>query len=550
MKKIFATIMICFVLLTSVLSAETVPGRWSVDKAEEWYGQQDWLVGCNFTPSTAINQLEMWQPETFDPDTIDKELGWAAGIGMNTVRVYLHDLLWQQDSDAFLERIDLFLDICKTHGIKPMFVLFDSVWDPYPHLGKQHEPVPHLHNSGWVQSPHLDLLKDPSKHDLMEPYVKGVLDRFKNDPRVLIWDLYNEPGNDNRTAYGRFEARNKNDIGLAFLKKVTTWAREVNPSQPITIGVWKDDWTPDNLNDLNRFQLENSDIISYHDYARIDESKQRIQTIKSYGRPVLCTEYMARTAGNTFEQLLPLFKENNFGAYNWGCVAGKTQTQYPWESWDRQFDAEPETWFHEIFRPDGRPYNKTETDLIKKLTDRDGKEAQTQAVEKEEVQNPMVLMKTSKGPITIELYQDKAPITVDNFLSYVKEGHYNGTIFHRVISGFMIQGGGFTLQMQQKGTHAPITNESTNKLRNKRGTLAMARTNAPNSATCQFFINHVDNRPLDFDGPYAPGYAVFGTVIQGMDVVDAIAAVQTRRVGAHANVPVEPVVIESVTIVK
>lgn len=164
--------------------------------------------------------------------------------------------------------------------------------------------------------------------------------------------------------------------------------------------------------------------------------------------------------------------------------------------------------------------------------------------------NPVVLMQTTKGPIRIELYQDKAPITVKNFLSYVKDGFYNGTIFHRVIKGFMIQGGGFTLDMQQKRVKPPIKNESYNKLRNERGTLAMARTNAPDSATSQFFINHVNNRPLDFDGPYKPGYAVFGKVTEGMDVVDAIASIPTKRLGPHGNVPVEPVVIESVTVIE
>lgn len=164
--------------------------------------------------------------------------------------------------------------------------------------------------------------------------------------------------------------------------------------------------------------------------------------------------------------------------------------------------------------------------------------------------NPVVKMVTNKGEIVIELYADKAPITVGNFLKYTKDGFYNGTIFHRVIKGFMIQGGGFTESLFKKNTKPPIKNESYNKLRNKRGTIAMARLNAPDSATSQFFINHVDNKALDFDGPYKPGYAVFGKVVKGMDVVDAIASIPTKPVGPHGNLPIEPVIIESVSIVE
>ncbi|MCI0499270.1 MAG: peptidylprolyl isomerase [Planctomycetales bacterium] len=162
----------------------------------------------------------------------------------------------------------------------------------------------------------------------------------------------------------------------------------------------------------------------------------------------------------------------------------------------------------------------------------------------------MVSMKTSRGSIEIELFMDKAPLTAANFLRYVKSGFYNGTTFHRVIKGFMIQGGGMTADLRPKPTDAPIKNESYNQLRNERGAIAMARTSAPDSATSQFFINHAANRSLDFDGPMAPGYAVFGKVVNGMDVVDAIAAMPTKNAGPHANVPVETVTIESVTIVE
>jgi peptidyl-prolyl cis-trans isomerase A (cyclophilin A) len=170
------------------------------------------------------------------------------------------------------------------------------------------------------------------------------------------------------------------------------------------------------------------------------------------------------------------------------------------------------------------------------------------AVEPVKVGNPIVIMKTSKGQIKVELYPGKAPTTVANFLVYAKRGHYNGTIFHRVIPGFMIQGGGMTPDMTPKPTMAPIKNEATNGLKNDRGTIAMARTNAPNSATCQFFINVVDNAMLNYFGPGREGYAVFGKVIEGMDVADAIVGVPTKNAGMQQNVPVEPIIIESVTV--
>ena len=127
--------------------------QWTPTEAQAWQSSQPWLVGCNFMPSTAINQLEMWQTDTWDPATIDRELGWAANLGFTSIRVFLHDLLWQQDKKGFLERMDQFLALAAKHRIGVMFVLFDGVWDPFPKLGKQREPRPHVHNSGWVQSP-------------------------------------------------------------------------------------------------------------------------------------------------------------------------------------------------------------------------------------------------------------------------------------------------------------------------------------------------------------------------------------------------------------
>jgi len=344
-----------------------VPARWPAEKATTWYAKQPWLVGCNFIPSTAINQLEMWQADTFDPVTIDRELGWASGMGMNTVRVYLHDLLWQQDSEGFLKRIDRFLDIADKHGIKPMFVLCDSCWNPHPKLGKQPEPKPHRHNSGWVQSPHIELLRDEKRHDSLEPYVKGVIGRFKDDSRVLIWDLYNEPGN--AGGNDQMSTAGKEAKSLHLLARMFSWAREVKPVQPLTAGVWApNEWTGPNATPLNTFMLDHSDIISFHNYRQLEHFIERVGSLKPYGRPLLCTEYLARGAGSRFEEKLPYLKKNKIAAYNWGFVAGKIQTQYPWSPWSKTFTAEPEVWFHDILRPDGTPFRQAEVDLFKSLT--------------------------------------------------------------------------------------------------------------------------------------------------------------------------------------
>ena len=341
-------------------------GRWPAARAANWYRQQPWLVGCNFIPSTAINQLEMWQADTFDPATIDRELGWAAGIGMNSVRVYLHDLLWQQDREGFLQRIDRFLDIADKHRITTLFVMCDAVWNPHPKPGKQPEPRPHVHNSGWVQSPDIEILRDERRHDSLAPYFKGVIGRFKDDRRVLGWDLYNEPGNDGEE--DRMTTLEKEGKCLLLLTRMFAWAREVNPSQPLTTGLWSKEWVGPDATPLNRFIIANSDVLSFHIYDRIDKTRARVDSLSPLGRPLLCTEYLARGAGSHFEDHLPYFKQHKIGAYNWGFVAGKIQTQYPWSSWRKKFTAEPELWHHDVLRRDGAPFRQAEVDLIKSLT--------------------------------------------------------------------------------------------------------------------------------------------------------------------------------------
>ncbi len=385
MKKICnpALIVLSIGFLFSTACQKSLTGeKWPEEKAWEWYNQQPWFVGTNFVPNTAINPLEMWQAETFDPVTIDRELRWSADLGMNMHRVFLHNLVWEQDNEAFLDRVDQFLTIADQHGIKTMLVLFDDVWDPLPQSGPQREPVAGRHNSGWVQSPGRLYLEDSTKHVKLETYVKSVMRRFKNDPRVSIWDIYNEPGNSNGGSYGatsEYKTELPHDdklrYSLLLVKKCFKWAREVNPSQPITMGIWEgntDTWgSPDKLSELNRVMIENSDIVSFHTYdSKAEDVERKITQLKLYGRPIMCTEYMARSNQNTFYGVLPILKREKIGAMNWGLVAGKTNTIYPWSSWDKAFEREPEVWFHDILRVDGTPYDTAEVDFIKSLTRR------------------------------------------------------------------------------------------------------------------------------------------------------------------------------------
>jgi hypothetical protein len=328
------------------------------------------VFGCNFIPSTAINQLEMWQAETFDTATISKELQWAASIGMNTVRVFLHDLAYQEDPQGFLKRMNIFLSIADRHHIKALFVFFDSCWDPYPATGKQPEPTPFRHNSHWVQSPGANALKDSAEYPRLETYVKAVVKRFADDRRIFGWDIWNEPDNANEGTYFQVELFNKNLYVLKLMKKAFGWARSQHPRQALTSAVWKfyENWTPAyQLDSIEKAQVENSDILSFHYYSKATDLEKRIVWLKQFGKPMICTEYLARGYGSTFETCLPVFVKYEVGAMNWGLVSGKSQTIYPWQSWSKTFTTEPSVWHHDIFKKDGTPYSAMEVEYIKSM---------------------------------------------------------------------------------------------------------------------------------------------------------------------------------------
>lgn len=344
--------------------------RWDSATARAWYAALPWFSGCNFAPSYAINQLEMWQAETFDLKAIDAELALAASVGMNAVRVYLHDLLWLQDAEGFMSRIEAFLQHADAHKIRTMFVLFDSCWDPDPVLGPQRSPLPGVHNSGWVQAPGMKALVDPAQRQRLEHYVRGIIGRFADDARILAWDIWNEPDNGPDVALCDAEEwRVKGELVRPLMIDAFGWARASNPVQPLTSAIWIGDWSDHAaLTPLQQAQVDNSDIITFHNYGDADDFGRRVAWLQAYGRPIMCTEYMARPAGSTFQAILPIARAQRVSMFCWGLVRGKTQTHLPWANWISPLkDFPAEAWFHDIFDEDGSPHDVAEVAFLRMM---------------------------------------------------------------------------------------------------------------------------------------------------------------------------------------
>ncbi|MDR2706011.1 MAG: cellulase family glycosylhydrolase, partial [Planctomycetaceae bacterium] len=324
-------------------------GQWSIAKATDWYAQQQRIVGCNFLPNTAVNDVEMWQDETFDLKTIDQELGFAKEWGINSVRVFLNYVVWEAEAEKFKSNFKKFLDVAEKHGISVMPILFDdcNFSGNVAKIGKQQDPVQGVHNSGWVSSPPAALVRDESQWQKLKDYEQDMIRTFGSDKRIIIWDLYNEPGN----------SGNK----LKLLENIFAWARELKPNQPLTIGAFHD-WD----SALSKLMRNNSDIVSFHSYGNKAEVESRIQWAQSTGRPAVCTEWLRRQGGNTPQIILPLFNSYKIGGYNWGLVAGRTQTYFHWGS--RKGTPEPSVWQHDLIRQNGTPYSLSELFFYKKMS--------------------------------------------------------------------------------------------------------------------------------------------------------------------------------------
>jgi hypothetical protein len=289
---------------------------WTDEQATAWYEAQLWMAGANYLPRTAINQLEMWQAQTFDAATIDEEFGWAERLGFTTMRVFLHNLPWQEDAAGFLERIERVLAIADRHHLRLMLVLFDACCDPYPKPGPQHAPTPHVHNSGWVQAPGAAVLKDPARPHDLRGYVVGIISHFRADRRVVLWDIFNEL--DNRYGPKRCqpdEPADKAELALQLAAKAKEWALSAEPSQPISFCLWENHSAArERRSPAQRFQLDSSDEITFHIYADPAKTREAITALRRYHRPLLCSEYMARPLGSTFSDILPLFKQERIAA--------------------------------------------------------------------------------------------------------------------------------------------------------------------------------------------------------------------------------------------
>lgn len=351
-RTLISLLVIWGLILCSCINKTAKSEKWNIEKAHQWSAQRGWLRGCNFIPSTAINQLEMWQGETFDTLTINRELGWAEQLGFNVMRVFLHHIAWEQDPEGFKDRMEKYLEISSRHDIQTMFVFFDDCWNYNAKSGKQPSPKPGIHNSGWVQDPGQKGSSDTVLFPELELYVKDIMNHFAHDKRVVMWDLYNEPGNTSKA----------DSVSIVLLKKVFQWARETKALQPLTSGIWNF-----NLKQITAFQLANSDIISYHCYGDSLSHKKMIDTLLQFNRPLICSEYMARPLKSTFQTILPLLKSNNIGAINWGFVSGKTNTIYGWNDSTHMDGSEPAVWHHDIYRKDKTPYSEGEIEFLKKL---------------------------------------------------------------------------------------------------------------------------------------------------------------------------------------
>ncbi|GHT50714.1 hypothetical protein AGMMS49982_06580 [Bacteroidia bacterium] len=356
MKKI---VLFCVAILMSNMVFSQEKGQWSVEKANKWYKKQAWILGCNYVPSTAVNDVEMWQAETFDPVTIDRELGWAKKWGINSVRVFLNYVVWEADAKGYIKRFEQFLGIAAKHGISVMPVLFDdcNFSGGIATVGKQPEPEPYVSLKGWVSSPPLALRDDTASFPKLKAYVQGIVGYFGKDKRIIVWDLYNEAHN--ADGFGKKDTH-------PLMEQAFVWARELKPRQPLTVSAWRDFKHP-----LSKRMMQLSDVVSFHSYSKKETFENVIKLCSEYGRPVICTEWMHRVNKCTAVLVLPVLKEKNVGGYLWGLVNGRIQTNFEWSSTAANPKGDP--WMHDLMRNDGTPYDPAEFELFKNISEREDK---------------------------------------------------------------------------------------------------------------------------------------------------------------------------------
>ncbi len=357
MKRLLSYLVLGLVLVTACAG----PGAnrcWTAEQAREWWDGQEWPVGCCYVPGYAINQFEMWQEETFDEAALDREMGLCEELGYNCVRIFLHEDLWFADKDGFKSRIDKFLDIAGSHGVRATISFCTNGGTSDVHLGPQPDAELGIHGGGhWCQTPKDDIFFNKSRWPDFKAYIQDILKTFRHDDRIVWWCLYNEPEN----------LKDGRDC-LELMTEIFKWAWEVRPDQPLTAPIWVRPGFKGASSklDIINFVTSNSDIISFHCYYTPDELETFIKMLSRFHRPMVCQEYMGRTLGSTFQGCLPIFKREKVAALNWGLVNNRCQFHLPWGH--KPEDGEPALWFHDIFRSDLTPYSQDEIDCIKSLT--------------------------------------------------------------------------------------------------------------------------------------------------------------------------------------
>ncbi len=349
--------------------------RWSKERVWQWYNSRPWLRGCNYMSADCANRIDQWQSLGFEErlKTTDRELALAAETGFNTIRIVLEFIVWKEEHDTFFERFDRYLDVCAKHGISCMVVFGNDCmppkregWRPLE-LGVQHYDWGY--HGGRKNSQHgtfsemgYHIIDDPEIAKEHYEWVRETVTRYKDDERIIIWDVWNEPGNSNRGT-----------TSLPHIKKFFEIIREIDPIQPLTAAVWRGAWNLEKLSEEQRYLLDNSDIISYHNYGPYTDNIIIIRNLKTFGRPIINTEWLGRCNGNNVQEMFPLFYLEKIGCYNWGFVAGKYQTYEPYNSaWDK-YEKDPNfkfdftKWYHDLYRPSYHPYDPKEIELIKRF---------------------------------------------------------------------------------------------------------------------------------------------------------------------------------------
>lgn len=352
-------------------------GRWSEERIWNWYNEMPWIRGCNFMSSDCANRIDQWQSYKFEErfETAKRELALAKETGFNSIRIIPEFFVWENEHDSFMENFERYIDAAWQNGISSMVVLGNDCMPPKEealermHLGEQH--VDWGYHGGRKVSQHgtfdgagYSVLDCPETAAKYYEYVREIVEKYKDDERIIIWDVFNEPGNSNRGS-----------MSLPHIKKFLEIIRGINPSQPLTIGIWSQFTELDKLMEIEKFGLENSDIITYHNYNHYENNVEEMMLLKKLGRPVINTEWLNRTGKNSVEEMFPLYCLEKIGCYNWGLVAGKYQTYEPWNSvwdayennveWAKNIDFTK--WVHDLYRPSLHPYNPREIEIIKKF---------------------------------------------------------------------------------------------------------------------------------------------------------------------------------------